>query len=813
MAYAISKQSGYANDAATWGREETGPNAVFNTGSMTLQSPSTTGYNWSSTFTIISGHTVDGVILSGKRLSSTGTLTVALSDNGGSSVIASVTVNVTDLPENTNWIFFYWGSVVGTGGSNYTVGLRASDSNNCAFERQSTVSNNWRRIPRWSTSYTLVAADQIFCVGNLIGPGAYSPITVTWDLTTSTTYSDIVVAPRAMLVSADSPGTNYILQTNGTVTICQYGSLYIGTPSVKIPETSTSSLIFASPDTYFHIYGTFYCNGATKVIRTILAADISAGATTSTTDVPTGWKQNDWIVFMNSGSGNSLEQLTSDASDTTLSHTATDYAHRGLSGSTVWASTIMNLTRNVIITGNATRIVVYETAAVTINCTEITGIGNSTDPKYGFNISLTPDGNNFLISYSTIWNSNYSGQICLYFNNSIAGCDVNCTYNNFYNVDTAIQFSDGIGGNHLFNNNALCVNENGFNINEPCNFNISNTMFGSANSAIHFRTTGIVTSDVTLYSNNIKIVGANNGIVFYSYSNIWQDLVINNFTAACNNATIYVSPQAKAKILINNAYIEVASVFIKLYGSILAYIKDAVVNNESIYSGPASILIVTDNVPTSPYGENSGVIYLDNVSINGYPAFGGDYCGPSDPSKRCTVQRIRFDNSLFLDGHSIARAKESWFGTYAGSHRHNQTNQNYASYSEYGTRLADTSIFRTALPSERVIHSTDTATNMNAVSADKRVAVQPNQTIYISAWVYIGASYDGDNPRLICRRNPAVGVTSDIVLATHSGTKTTWEQLSAALPSVTRPTFLRCYVDCSGTSDSIYVDDWNVTLS
>jgi hypothetical protein len=83
----------------------------------------------------------------------------------------------------------------------------------------------------------------------------------------------------------------------------------------------------------------------------------------------------------------------------------------------------------------------------------------------------------------------------------------------------------------------------------------------------------------------------------------------------------------------------------------------------------------------------------------------------------------------------------------------------------------------------------------------------------VKVWVWKAAAYDGDEPRLILKRNYAAGVTSDTVLDTMTAAVETWEQLSGVVTAPSEDTVYEVVVDCAdGTAAGHYinVDDWTV---
>lgn len=68
--------------------------------------------------------------------------------------------------------------------------------------------------------------------------------------------------------------------------------------------------------------------------------------------------------------------------------------------------------------------------------------------------------------------------------------------------------------------------------------------------------------------------------------------------------------------------------------------------------------------------------------------------------------------------------------------------------------------------------------------------------------------YNGSQPRLIQKANPALGQNSDVVLATAALGNGVWEQISGTTSTATDDGVFEVVVDCDGTTGAINVDDW-----
>jgi len=86
----------------------------------------------------------------------------------------------------------------------------------------------------------------------------------------------------------------------------------------------------------------------------------------------------------------------------------------------------------------------------------------------------------------------------------------------------------------------------------------------------------------------------------------------------------------------------------------------------------------------------------------------------------------------------------------------------------------------------------------------KMIPVNSGDTHTVSVYVYS----TGPTPRLMLKKNASLGY-SDTVLAT-TGTTGSWVLLTGSIPAAASAGIFEVYVDCSGTSGSVNVDNWTL---
>jgi len=141
------------------------------------------------------------------------------------------------------------------------------------------------------------------------------------------------------------------------------------------------------------------------------------------------------------------------------------------------------------------------------------------------------------------------------------------------------------------------------------------------------------------------------------------------------------------------------------------------------------------------------------------------------------------------------------------------TSGSQITYLANGMRSLDYNIFisRITRPSERLTPSSSTD-KLN--SGSKFVALQNGQTTTIKVFVRKstlatdGVDYNGNNPRLMLRKNVAAGINEDIKLAEWDEYTDLFTSKEVGSPVMKYNGVFEFYVDCDGTNGFINVDNW-----
>ncbi len=177
----------------------------------------------------------------------------------------------------------------------------------------------------------------------------------------------------------------------------------------------------------------------------------------------------------------------------------------------------------------------------------------------------------------------------------------------------------------------------------------------------------------------------------------------------------------------------------------------------------------------------------------------------------CRVTLIGVTTTIAVDNASFYNLPTRMVEGYVQALNHNNTVGQDRVWVPNGrssgaTFVPDTTNFNTSSPSLAVYPG---VAAVKVKSPTFSVAVAQGQTATPSVRVREDAAYNGNPARLCVRRNALAGISSDTVIATHSGTLGVWETLTGTTAAVARDCILEFYIDCDGTAGFINVDDFS----
>lgn len=811
MATLLSNSSGNFTAAATWSLV----NATSFLDSETNTTATTTTFVASSVFTP-GAITIDGIAIkiSTRSASPTGTFSVDLFNSTAAAAVAGtqVDINVSDIPVIgiNDFLFLKFAApILLLAATNYAVRVRSSTASQVTLYRDATA-GNWSRVLRTTTTQAPVAGDVLLVAGEHTGAGANTAISVTMNNTTTDIFGRVRVGVRGNLDYAFAASTNYKLYLAGDLVVNSTARFSMGRSSNPIPSTSTAELKFVCvANVDFGLIGrnaeTIETFGAVVTQKALLAADAAVAATSLTTNISTGWLSGDQIAIASttrtfSESENKL--LTANAAGTTLTIAALTNAHSGTSPT---QGELANLTRNVKIFGNSSTLQGYidlNTLSITsFNNTEFYFLGSSTANRRGINASQTTGS--FTASGCSFHDFSVATSVGIFID-SAAGNNITITNCNFYAINGfSLNRTTTTGTNFLIDNNLVI---NNLSTNVAIQMGDLNGVFTN-NTAAGCQGIGIVLTDLSAGAQTVSGLVAhsngNNGIQCTNLISQMSDmLLVSNLTSWRNvgaglSFTTVMNAMFDTATIFGNSVVGVDPTN-GVEGNIR--LNNFVINAGVTLTQPIGVRLAAD----------IDDLFIDNTLMGNLQTHATGDIQVSNANTCYAKCYLR--NTLLGSPTEVALQTNLTPMSIIGSSRHDQIAGNHKSWDKFGLMAIDTTIFNRGTASQRL--TPNNAANKLS-SGVKRIAVRngTSATIAVSvrkSAVGDGTAYTGNQPRLILKANPAIGINSDSVLDTMLVGLGIWEQLSGTSPIATDNGVLEVCVDCDGTAGWINIDDWKV---
>lgn len=415
----------------------------------------TTSFVWSATaVTLPSSETIDGIVMMCRRLNTTGTVTIAISSDGGSTILQQNTYPVSALPAtsaSSQVVFLLSTPITGNNGSNWKVAVMASSANNAVFDRINSTTANWYFTFRRTTIQSLAATDSVLLSPGITPTtGSQNSVTLTWTDTTSTTYGGFTVCQNSSFVVPSNPNTNYTIKVNNNIVV-RGGLFRIGNSEADpIPLTSSVRIEFvnsANVDFGFQCWGgSVRFHGIQKTSWALLNANAAAGSTTLTLDrSPVNWRNADEIVIgptRRLSTEFEVGSLNGNVSGSSITVTGLGGAGGGLAtpkegnASTGRQAEVINLTRNIKLYGTSSTLGSYfvvptnSPAEIILQYVEFYFLGSSTSDRRG--VEIRSNGSTIEVKGCSFHRCNVGGAcgLLVYSNNvpSSANIDDCCSY-------------------------------------------------------------------------------------------------------------------------------------------------------------------------------------------------------------------------------------------------------------------------------------------------------------------------------------------------------------------------------------------------
>lgn len=819
MARLILGASGNLAAGTIWASTETGTGAQQTT--ITASTATTTSYVWSPTFTVTNAVVIDAIMLfcAKAATSSSGTVTVALSDDNGVTATREVTINVSDLGLiDRDLVCFKLGATLtGDGGTDYRIGIKSSSNGSVSFYRSATTAD-WGRLLRTTAAAVAAAAsDELFVVGEWTAAATGSSFTCTMDRTSLVDQGPVWIGSRGTLSYGTSAATNYLMQVTGDLVVGQSGTLNIGTVGAEIPRDSTATLQFncASDGQYGVVsFGTFRAQGLSRtsgknISKCKLSADVAVNGTSLTVDTDTGWLDNDEIgIASTSRTWSETERgaLNGAAGASTLTIDGfagtgggVQFAHLGASEP---KAEVVLLTRNVVIKSasstNMSFVITGQYATTDFDWAELRYLGDIGTHTW------SGSWNKFPILCQVVTAASGGGTMAM------THCVIrDCEDGGFYAVNAG---GEGIDIDHLILYACATASQAAYVPGSHASQTYDHVTVMRGLSPCSISSVGSAQRNITFAGNN----GTAQLGTFGGQLGDWQSWVLHSNSAGLNVTGFPTGTWAGLSIRRNNG----SSSFQCGAMTITDLVTIGNVSpNASISPSPGlTIVRWTANGEASfgtGYGFSLGqglhdLTVVDGDFSNGTAHSSGDIiCGTAPIGGS-----VRLINTTLRATTEVSSQSNLSDNGVVASHKHDGTTGNHITWKRRGRSQSDATIYRTAAPSERLTPNGGAGNKLPSGTRSHSIASAATKTI--SVWIRKsvigdGAAYNGGEPRLILKRNDSIGVTSDTVLDTASGAAGSWEELTGTTATATADGVIEVCVDCDGTAGWTNVDDWSVT--
>ncbi len=841
MASLISCATGNFTTSTTWALVDATSVLDTDAASAIL----TTSYQYSSTFTP-GALTIDGVAvkIANVATSPTGTITLELFNNTGTVSITSVTINVSDIFNTTagayqrGWYFFKFSApqllVIAT---DYKIGLKTSSASQVT--PYSSATTNWSRMLRTTTTQAPASGDALHVIGEWTAAATLTSFTVTMENTATTSFGPtastvpqgITIGKGGTMTFGTSASTNYYLKWKGVLGVAGGGTLNVGTSGTQMPSTSTAVLEMDSAtnvDSGIAVFegGALNIWGATKTNKwSLMTADKAVAATVIALVDTTGWAASDELCFASTTQTNTqCEKKTITTVDSSTQVTISAGLTNAHSGTSPTQAEVGNLTRNVKIRGIGTNapststtlqgyIVIAATASVTFRYAEFYYLGSSSIGKRGLDIATTTG--TFDMQYCSIhdgWITSSRGSSI----SSASGSGITFSNNVCFNINSEHIINVATAGVQVFDANILMLS-------------VATSIATLADAGTTFTNTviaGSITYGLTIAE--AAALGTISGNTIHSGGNAnGSGLGLSNIIGGTLGSLISYRNSSVGGLRIIQTVQNVTFNSLTLFGNANRNIYlnsggagiPSLVNcifNDLISSGDTTFA-TTSGVETSASASSLGARFnsSDFSTVSGIKAA---HTNDILVGLASTYASVLAYNSKF--GGTNVIGSQSNLATYSffGVQRLGTTAGNHKTFMAEGTAILDTTLFKTASPSCRltpISASLKLASGIPGYGFIKKVDNGGTAT----ASIYVrksktstgdAATYNGNHPRLIVRRNNALGITTDTVLATATtASEGAWELLSGTTGTVTDDGACEFFVDIDGTVGFVNIDDFS----
>lgn len=838
MAKLISVANGNWTSASTW-KKVAAAGLLETQGSSTAL---TTGNLDSATF-VLGATAVDAMavkLASRAAGSPSNTITITLRNSTGATNVAAITLNVSDLPACTTtdiaggWIVIPLGLThTPNGTDSYLVRATLNSTSTAVSLWTNGTANNWARLIRETTTQAPVAGDDLIIAGEHTGAGTGTNYSVVMDSTANTDYGTAVVSgftdavavcKRGTLTCGQTASTNYILRVSGVVNVYSGGTVTLAPvpTSTCVVEldcpASNGQSTFASRTGATCTFTGSPRTAGKAVSQTLLTASMSAAATTATVADDTGWLNGDEVAIApTSRTATAYDSLTLNANATSsglaFSAGATN-AHLGLTTDKAQAEVLL-ITRNVLFRSTSSsfmaQMLVANGATANFTWTDFRycgyGLGTTTP---GIDIQTATSGS-CTMSHCIVRNTASSA---IKIGGALSGGTVSLTQVHvFLGAATLNSLLIAVTGTITSGLTiAQCTVVCGV-ASFPNGFSFATTV--SAGSIADIRAAGcsvgiIISGDISgatctgtwaSHSNSGFGVSVASSEKYLSLPalEVWRNTGIGFAMSGLHFAPTIASLLAFGNSGQNVSLADSSGSYVigLRIGSLRSYGDTGFPVSSGVgFNTTGNPAVITGHIDSAEFGVSNGSLYTTHLSND--------------------VALTPVANVIVLDIGSVRFASSTEVSNMTSQARGSviacqKTSGAHKVHTPVGTLTLDTTTVDVTPSLKLTPSSASFKLDTAAVQVGRGflVGVLSGQTVTVSVKVQKDGSYNGNAARLLQKMNYGVGVTADVVLATHSAGSGTFQTLSGTSAAATADGVMEFVVDCDGTAGNIFVDTWS----
>jgi hypothetical protein len=534
----------------------------------------------------------------------------------------------------------------------------------------------------------------------------------------------------------------------------------------------------------------------------------------------TGWAGTDTLAFASTSRTaadcESATISTVDSSTQVTLSTSLTKTHLGISPT---QAEVINLTRNVKIYGASATLQGYvsfaATSIVDIDYTEFYWLGSNTAGKYGIDIATTTGSCN--IQYSSLYNFIVTGSRGIVVTGNTTN-NITFSYNVSYSINGAhIHLTGATSGSLIY-------------------INYNTVMYNNATSNSY----GIYLQDIGITCTNNRIIGTGSQGLYLSESNAVigtiSDMIVHScsggnagvlFSGAIygtiSNFTIWRIANAGLYMTSNGCTLDNWTLFGNSNYNIwiansggTTILNNFTMNSEVVFSTGINIDTSSLNGNIKMYNSTLDAVSGIKTATSYFCFFTGNYVSTKI---YLTVQSTTLAPTTAVIGSQTLLSYDS----YISFQKYNGNLGDHRTYKQTGTITTDTVVYNTASPSMKMTPTTAALTTNKFESGSFKVNVVSGQTCTPSVYVRLSeaaegdaANYSGSAPRLILKRNDALGITADVVLDTHTGViGNPWDCLTGTTAAATDDGVYEFVIDGDfGTANSFFnIDDFTAIVT